>query len=142
MTVHIDQYLILNNCNYFAIAEEFTLLTQLFKMDTSFEKLNFWIDMIIYPIITLISIIIYNEKIGIFTIVSIHKTVSKWQKYLHYLLLKTKINEWKEVIKSTGGPVISTNDDKYITYVYADAIQRLHNRLFSTFFTKKGSKRF
>jgi hypothetical protein len=141
MIVNIDQYLILNNCNYFAIAEEFTLLTQLFKMDTGFEKLNFWIDMIIYPIITFISIIIYNEKIGIFSIVSIHKTVSKWQKYLDYLLVKTKINEWKEVIKSTGGPVISTNDDKYIAYVYADGMQRLHNRLFPTFFTKKSSKR-
>jgi len=139
MTHYINQYLILNNSNYFAVAEEFTMLEQLFKKDTAFEKLNFWIDMVIYPIITLISIIVYNQQMGVFTIISIHKTVSKWQKYIRYLQLKSDTDEWKAIIHSIGGPIISTNDDTYLMYVFADAMQRLRNRLFPIL-TKKGTK--
>ena len=141
MTLYVNQYIILNNSNYFAVAEEFIILEQLFKKDTAFEKLNFWIDMVIYPIVNLISIIIYNQRMGFFTIISIHKTVTKWQQYLRYLQLKSETNEWKEIVNSTGGPSISTNDDTYIMYVFADAMQRLRNRLFPTFFAKKGTKR-
>jgi hypothetical protein len=130
MTLYVTQYLILNKVDYFAVAEEFTTLEQLFKKETVFEKLNFWIDMIIYPMINLISIIVYNQRMGIFTIMSIHKSVTKWQQYLRYLQLKTITNEWKEIVNSTGGPSISTNDDTYIMYVFADAMQRLYNRLF------------
>jgi hypothetical protein len=140
MTHYIDQYLILNNRNYFALAEEFTILEQLFKQDTVFEKLNFWIDMVIYPIISLISIIFYNQKMSVFTIISIHKAVTKWQQYIRYLHLKSETNEWKQIVYSIGGPTISTNDDTYIMYVFADAMQRLRNRLFPTFFTKKRTK--
>jgi len=141
MTLHVNQYLILNNTDYFAVAEEFTILKQLFKKDTIFEKLNFWIDMVIYPIMSLISIIVYNQQIGIFTIISIHKAVTKWQQYLRYLQLKSEIHTWKEIANSTGGPKISTNDDTYITYVFADAMQRLRNHLFPTFLSKKSTKR-
>jgi len=140
MTLYVNQYLILNNTNYFEVAEEYTLLDQIFKRDTVFENLNFWIDMVIYPFINLLSIIIYNQKLGIFTIMLIHKTVTKWQQYLRYTFLKEKTDEWKEIIQSTGGPIISTNDDTYIMYVYADAMQRLRNRLFPVL-TKKGTKR-
>jgi hypothetical protein len=139
MTLYIDQYLILNNRNYFAIADEFITLEQLFKQDTVFEKLNFWIDMIIYPIINLILIIFYNQRMSIFTIMSIHKAVSRWQQYMHYLHLKSETNEWKQIINSIGGPTISTNDDTYIMYVFADGMQRLRNRLFPIL-TKKSSK--
>jgi len=141
MTHYANQYLILNNSNYFALADEFIILNQVFKKDTVFEKLNFWVDMLIYPLINLISIILYNQKLGIFTVMMIHKTVKKWQEYVRYLFLKQKTDEWKEIVDSSGGPVISTNDDTYIMYVYADAMQRLRNRLFPVF-TKKSTKRF
>jgi hypothetical protein len=140
MTLHVNQYLILNNTDYFAVAEEFIMLEQLFKKDTIFEKLSFWIDMVIYPIINLLSIILYNQQIGIFTVISIHKAVTKWQQYLRYLQLKSETDTWKEIVNSTGGPNISTNDDTYIMYVFADGMQRLRNRLFPTFLSKKGTK--
>ena len=95
MTTVINQYLILNKKKYFSIAEEFITLTQLFKNETLFEKLNFWIDMVIYPILTLISIIRYNQKLGVFKIMYIHKAVTKWQQYFRYLELKSEIDEWK-----------------------------------------------
>ena len=144
MSLQINQYLILNKKRYFSIAEEFVNLEKLFKLETLFEKVTFWIDMVIYPIYTLFSILMYNQTLGIMTIMSIHKTVTKWQQYFRYMELKSEINEWKAIVRSVGGPFISTNDDTYHSYVYADGIQRLHDSLFGSsafIFTKEGTKR-
>ena len=144
MSLQISQYLVLNKKRYFSIAEEFVNLEKLFKLETLFEKVTFWIDMVIYPIYTFISILFYHQQLGIMTIISIHKTVTKWQQYFRYLELKSEINEWKAIVRSVGGPFISTNDDTYYSYVYADGIQRLHDILFrssSFVFTKEGTKR-
>jgi hypothetical protein len=134
--LEINQYLILNKKRYFEIAEEFVNLGQLFKLETLFEKLSFLVDMIIYPLYTLFSIVIYNQRMGIFTIMSIHKTVTKWQQYFRYVQLRTEINEWKSIVMSVGGPFISTNDDTYNSYVFADGMQRLHDSLFEYKFPK------
>ena len=143
MSLQISQYLILNKKQYFRIAEEFVNLEKLFKLETLFEKVSFWVDMIIYPIYTLISILFFHQQMGIMTIMSIHKTVTKWQQYFRYVELKSEITEWKAMVRSVGGPFISTNDDTYHSYVYADGIQRLHDSLFgnsSFIFTKEGTK--
>lgn len=135
------QYLILNIKNYFELAEELVQLEQLFKNETLFKKLSFWIDMVIYPISIIVSILYFGQNMGIFTIVSIYKAISKWQQYLRYLELKYDVDEWKSVVDSIGGPFISTNDDKYHVYVYADGMQRLYNSLLGNFlFTKKSTK--
>ena len=123
-------YLILNKKNYFKIADEFVTLHQLFKTETFFEKVNFWIDLFIYPLYTLISILVFKEELGVFTMMSVQKTVSKWQQYLRYMELKYETDEWKAIIQSVGGPFISTNDEMYHMYVYADGMQRLHDNLF------------
>jgi hypothetical protein len=143
MSIEISQYLILNKKRYFSIAEEFVNLEKLFKLETLFEKVTFWIDMVIYPIYTFISILFYHQQLGIMTIISIHKTVTKWQQYFRYLEIKAEIAEWKAIVRSAGGPFISTNDDTYHSYVYADGIQRLHDSLFGSsafVFTKEGAK--
>jgi hypothetical protein len=69
---------------------------------------------------------------------SLYQVIAEWGKYIRYLDLKQQIHEWKEIIHSVGGPFISTNDETYQAYVYADGMQRLHDRLFG--FTKKGTK--
>lgn len=139
----LAQYLVLNKKPYFKIAEEFVKLNQLFKNETTFEKLSFWGDMIIHPLMNIISILFFNQEMGIFTILMIYKTLSKWQNYFRYLELKQNIHEWKVVVQSVGGPFISTNDDTYQSYIYADGMQRLHDSLFRRLtisLTKKGSK--
>jgi hypothetical protein len=126
----VAQHIILNSKNYFQIAEEFVNLNKLFKQETLFETLNFWIDMIFYPLYLILCTIWFQQPVGIFTVLSIHKAVSKWQKYLKYLELKEKTDEWKRLIQSIGGPFISTNDETYHVYVYADGMQRAYNQLF------------
>jgi hypothetical protein len=128
--MHPSQYLVLNIKNYFRIAEEFVELDQLFNNDTLIKKLTIWFDMVIYPLSIIISIVYYGQNIGIFTVMTIHKAVSKWYEYIQYLQMKYDIDEWKTIVKSTGGPFISTNNDTYHAYVYADGMQRIYNRLF------------
>jgi len=141
--LEINQYLILNKKRYFDIAEEFIKLRQLFKLETLFEKLSFLIEMIVYPLYSLFSIVLYNQRMGIMTIMSIHKTVTKWHQYFRYVQVNRDINVWKAIVMSVGGPFISTNDDTYQSYVYADGMQRLHDDLFSRrpILSKKGTKR-
>ena len=137
-----SQYMILNRSDYFAVADELIKLTQLFKRETVIENLNFWIDMVLHPLIIIGSVVFFKQNVGMFTILTIHKTITKWQQYFRYLHLSHQMNEWKQIVQFAGGPVISTNDDTYHMYVYADGMQRLHNRLFSPLLlTKESSKR-
>jgi magnesium-transporting ATPase (P-type) len=134
---NIGQYIILNNKPYFSLADEFITLYQLFKQETVFETLNFWIDMVVYPLFTLCSILFFKQQLGLFTVMSIHKTVTKWGQYFRYLELKYMTDEWKTIVKSIGGPFISTNDEMYHMYVYADGMQRLHDDLLGSLLLPK-----
>lgn len=130
----ISHYLILNNTNYFATAEEYIQLHQLFKTETLYEKLSLFMKLIGN---LLLSILWKSQALSMaFTV---YRMVDDWKQYVHYLELCKKIHEWKEVVRSVGGPFISTNDELYQPYVYADGMQRLHSRLFGL--TKKRAKR-
>ena len=87
--------------------------------------------MILYPLYIVFSTLWFEQPIGMFTVLSIHKAVSKWQQYIRFLQLQEKTDEWKRLIQSIGGPFISTNDETYHMYVYADGMQRSYNHLFS-----------
>ena len=146
MDPKVIQYFILNNTSYFAIAEEYVGLQETFIKETLVEKLFLWVDMFIYPAYILISTVLYNQTLSLMTIASIHKTVTIWLQYLKYRTLSRKIHEWTNIVRSVGGPFISTNDPTYHVYVYADGMQRLHDLLFGTRHThsvlaKKGTKR-
>lgn len=69
---------------------------------------------------------------------TIYRMVEDWKQYIRFLEIRKKIHEWKELVRSVGGPFISTNDDLYQPYVYADGMQRLHNNLLGL--TKKRAK--
>jgi hypothetical protein len=146
MDPKVIQYFILNNTSYFATAEEYVRLQETFIKETLVEKLFLWVDMFIYPIYIVISTVLYNQALSLMTIASIHKTVNIWFQYLKYRNLSRKIHEWTNIVRSVGGPFISTNDPTYHVYVYADGMQRLHNLLLGTghahpVLAKKGTKR-
>jgi hypothetical protein len=63
---------------------------------------------------------------------TLYRAFEDWKQYLHYLDIKRQIHEWKELVHSAGGPYISTNDEMYQSYIYADGMQRLHNSLFAS----------
>ena len=130
----VSQYLVLNNKNYFKTVDEYIELKQLFRSETFYEKLSLFMKLLGN---LLISILWKSSSLSIsFTI---YRMIDDWKKYLYYLDIKRQIHEWKEIVHSVGGPFISTNDDVYQPYIYADGMQRLHNNLFGL--SKERTKR-
>lgn len=121
----IGQYLVLNKRNYFAIADEYVTLKQLFKTDTFYEKLSLFMKLIGNILMT---ILWRSQAMSI--ALTLYRSFADWKQYLHYLDVKRQIHEWKEIVHSVGGPFIATNDVTYQSYVYADGMQRLHDSLF------------
>lgn len=121
----LTQYLILNNTNYFAIAEEYIQLQQLFKTETFFEKLSLFMKLVGNVILSFLW-----KSSNLSLALTFYRAVDDWKQYMRYKNLKTKVEEWKQIVHSVGGPFISTNDELYQPYVYADGLQRLHTSLF------------
>lgn len=136
-------YLVLNyNTSYFAKAEEYIQLQKIFMKETLLENLSMWIDMIIYPIYVLGSILFFKQSISVFMISSIHKCVTMWINWIRYKILNSEMRTWMNIVRSMGGPFISTNDPTYHMYVYADGMVRLEDRLLRhSIFSKERTKR-
>jgi hypothetical protein len=121
----VSQYLVLNNTDYFREADEYIQLHQLFKTETFYEKFGLFMKLIG----NLILAFVWKSQ-ALSMSFTIYRMVEDWKQYIRYLEIRSKIREWKELVRSVGGPFISTNDPTYQCYVYADGMQRLHNRLF------------
>lgn len=117
---------IMNNTEYFETAEEFVQMNKLFTKDTFFDKLMLWIDMVISPLITIITALYYEEAPSIFSLMSFYKTFNMWNDWIYFQMLKSEVHEWTSIVKSIGGPFIATNDPTYHAYVYADGMQRIY----------------
>lgn len=126
MTPQILSSFILNKPTYFEDAEELVELNKVFVKETLFDRIMLWFDMVISPLITLISAVYYGEAPSVLSVLGLYKTISMWNDWIYYQILKSEVHEWTGIVKSIGGPFISTNDPVYHTYVYADGMQRLH----------------
>ena len=118
---------LLANNEYFETAEEFVQMNKVFTKDSLFEGIMIWIDMVISPLITLFSALYYGELPSIFTMMSLYKTITMWNDWIYFQILKSDIHEWMDIVRSIGGPFIATNDPSYHAYVYADGMQRIYN---------------
>jgi len=135
-----SNYILLNGKSFFEKAEEFVELQTKFIKETFYEKLSLWVDMIISPLITLVMCLYSKELPSVFTMISLQKVVSLWYDWVRFKIMAQDVGEWVSIVRSVGGPFISTNDPTYHVYVYADGMERLRNSLFR--FSKKGTKRF
>ena len=126
LTPQILAKIILSNKDHFETAEEFIEMNKVFVKDTLIDQLMLWVDMVISPLITLVSAVYYGEAPSIVSIMGLYKTVSMWNDWIYFQILKAEVHEWTSIVKSIGGPFIATNDPSYHSYVYADGMQRLH----------------
>lgn len=101
-------------------------MSRVFVKDTLFDRVMLWVDMVISPLITLISAAYYGEAPSIFSVMGLYKMISMWNDWIYFQILKAEVHEWTGIVKSIGGPFIATNDPTYHSYVYADGMQRLH----------------
>ena len=77
-------YVITRGETYFETAEEFVRLNKIFSYQGIFAYVSLWADMIISPLITILMAIYYQEPPGIFSVISIQKTVNLWSDWFLY----------------------------------------------------------
>lgn len=126
----IAKYIILHPNSYFEFADEFVKLQTIFIKESTLELLSLWIDMVFSPLASFIYCLWYKVSPSIFTVFSLQKTIKLWSDWFRFRYLAGEIREWTNIVRSIGGPFISTNDPLYHIYVYADAMQRLNTTLF------------
>jgi hypothetical protein len=134
------QFLILNGSDYFALADEYVNLQKIFMKDGVYDTVGLWFDMIVSPILTILHSLWKQIAPSIFTVLSFQKCVTLWKQWFRFQDLKKQIHEWMNIVRSIGGPFISSNDPEYHVFVYADAMQRLHRGL-TTAISKKRAER-
>jgi hypothetical protein len=109
--------------NFFKTAERFNILTDKFLFRTWFM----WFDMIGNPLI-MVAIAVFTKKLpSILSLFGLVKTVQLWVEWYEYKTVKSRLVEWKNIVDAANGPFISTNNNAYLSYVYADGMQRLFN---------------
>jgi hypothetical protein len=138
LTPEICYQILSHDRTYFKIADEYVSLQKFFSRDTLIEKLELWVDMIISPLFMIISSLWNQKAPGIFNLMSLQKTVQIWKDWFRMRQLRSEIHMWISLVRSIGGPFISSNDAEYHMFVYADAMQRLHDLLLVS---KEGTKR-
>lgn len=122
------EFILTSPTNYFAIADEYVSLQKIFVRETVLDKANLWIDMLVSPIITLL-FAIKKGSLDFFAGLSLHKCFKLWLSWFRWKELQKVLREWVKIVRSTGGPYISSNDAEYHMFVYADAMQRIYNSL-------------
>jgi hypothetical protein len=135
------EYVLLNNKKYFAKADQFITLHEKFNPENLISKISLWTEMIISPLITLSQMLFFGKMPDIFTVLSLHKTVSIWLSWFEWKELQSAIREWIKIVRSIGGPFIGCNDARYHMYVYADGMQRIHDALLGSRISKERTKR-
>lgn len=134
------QFLLLNGPDYFSLADEYVTLQKIFVKDDVYETVSLWFDMIISPILTILHSIWKQAYPSFLTLMSFQKCVNLWKQWFRFQDLKKQVREWMNIVRSIGGPFISSNDPEYHMFVYADGMQRLHHAL-SAAIAEKRAKR-
>jgi hypothetical protein len=105
-------------------------LQAIFLKDGWLSRISLWLEMVISPIISFVSFFVYNQTPTVFSMLGFHKAITLWSQWIRYKTLTYEIREWKNIVRSIGGPFISSNDPTFHVFVYADGMQRIWNSLF------------
>jgi hypothetical protein len=135
------QYVLLNDKTYFKIADQFVNLNKKFAPESFIQKLGLWMDMIVGPLLTIAQLIFFRKMPDIFTMLTVQKTVSIWLEWFEWRKCQQTIREWIKIVRTIGGPFISSNDAEYHMFVYADGMQRIHDSLLGVRVSKERAKR-
>ena len=119
----MDYNFIENSTDFFKDTNEY------FDLRRKFQGIFIWFDMIVAPLITIVSFLLYGTY-DLFAILGFWKALTAFQSWLRYRYLMSRLKVWKALVNENGGPQISTNDPEYHIFVYADGMQRLQNKLF------------
>jgi hypothetical protein len=113
------------NDKYFNKADVYSRLNKIFNPEDFISRIMLWVDMVVSPLLTIVTSIWNKELPSVFSFYSFYKTFTIWAEWFEYTVLQYEIHEWKRLVKSIGGPFIATNEPLYHSYVYADSMERL-----------------
>jgi len=119
----VSKNLKLEEENYFKLAEEYVELSSRFYCESFLELVYLWLDMVFYPLYLLFQI--YMQEFSVMSVMSVVKTYQLWFDWFRLQELIQKIDHWKLVVRSFGGPWITSNDSTFHVFVYADGMQRI-----------------
>lgn len=108
---------------YFALADEYVELKAKFVCEDILETIYLWFDMLLYPIY--ITIRLCMQDFSVTYVFALTKTYQLWFDWFRLQELEAKIEHWKLVIRSIGGPWISSNNPNLHVFVYADGMERI-----------------
>jgi hypothetical protein len=124
LTSEVVSYTALHD-TYFKKADDYSRLNKIFNPEDFISRIMLWVDMVVSPLLTIATSIWNMELPSVFSLYSFYKTFVIWAEWVEYTVLQSEIHEWKRLVKSIGGPFISTNEPLYHSYVYADGMERL-----------------
>jgi len=127
---NIYAHALLRTGTYFEDADNYVRLHKIYKPDDFLSKISIWFEMILSPLITIISAIYSSELPGVFSLLGFYKCAWLWIDWVVYKDLAHEVFLWVHYIRNIGGPFISTNDPNYQSFVYAHAMQELHHSFF------------
>jgi hypothetical protein len=131
ISVEMVKYIITHPNSYFKFADEFVKLQLIFIKESALEIASLWIEMVVSPLASLLYCLYYQIPPSIFTMISLQKTIQLWVDWFRFKYLASEIREWTNIVRSIGGPFISTNDSTYHVFVYADCMERLKTSVFT-----------
>jgi len=111
------------NDNFFQIADEYVELTEKFVCEGMIELAYQWFDMVLYPIYIVIRLCMLN--FSLMYALSLMKTYQMWIDWFRLQELEAKVESWKKIVRSVGGPWISCNNPDLHSFVYADGMERI-----------------
>ena len=84
-------------------------------------------EMVLGPLITIFLLALGSTDYFMF-VSAITRAYTAWCDWEEYHVLRSKVQEMFLITMKNGGPRITTNDNKYLPYVFADAVVRLNER--------------
>ena len=130
MQTNIYSHIILRDGTYFEDADNYVRLHKIYKPGDIWSTISIWIEMIVSPLVTIITSIYNQELPGILSVIGFYKCLWLWIEWVLYKDLSHEVSEWMRHVREMGGPFISTNDPKYQAFVYAHTMQQTHYSFF------------
>lgn len=102
------------------------------------DTISLWMDMIIYPIYTVINWFI--SEFSMLSLIGLTKTYQLWLDWFRFKSLGKQVRSWTNIVRSVGGPFISSNEAEFHVFVYADGMERIRESLNPKYKPKNGKK--
>jgi hypothetical protein len=112
---------------YFEDADEYIELEKYFSCESFLDFATHVLDMILYPIYVFVNLLLLEFSPSY--IFGLMKTYESWMNFIRREELRDEMREWRMIVKSVGGPWISTNYREFHPYVYADGMVRINMAL-------------